>query len=199
MKTLFGASMDSIMHVMLAMFLVISTVIVVLALRNRLLFKLGLRNLPRRRAQTTLIVFGLMLSTVIITSAFGTGDTLSYSIRSNAVSGLGAVDEIVTTNAALVRDRAATGASLMPATMVDRVRSATSPASNVDGVIGAIAQAVPLVDSTSRQSKAAVTLLAVPTHYPAAFGPLTTSAGSTVTLGALGANEVYLNQYAADA
>ena len=36
--------------------------------RNPVLFKLGLRNIPRRRAQTVLIIIGLMLSTAIITS-----------------------------------------------------------------------------------------------------------------------------------
>jgi putative ABC transport system permease protein len=58
MNSLFGASMDSIMQVMVGMFLVITAVIAVLALRNRLFFKLGARNLPRRRAQTGLNIFG---------------------------------------------------------------------------------------------------------------------------------------------
>src|SRR5215467_7109860 len=115
MKALFGIPMDSVMHVMLGIFLLVTGVVVALAVRNRLLLKLGLRNLPRRRAQTTLIIFGLMLSTVIITSAFGTGDTLSYSIRSNAVTGLGAVDEVVTASAPVTRDRGATASvTLMP-------------------------------------------------------------------------------------
>ena len=95
MNTLFGISMDTIMAVSLALFLAITAVVLLLALRNRLLFKLGLRNIPRRRAQTTLIIVGLMLSTVIITSAFGTGDTMSYSIRSTVLTNLGSIDEIV--------------------------------------------------------------------------------------------------------
>src|SRR5579859_6145500 len=95
MKTLFGIPMDDIMRVMLVLFALVTAVVVTLALRNRLLFKLGLRNIPRRRAQTILIIVGLMLSTVIITSAFGTGDTLSYSVRSAVVTNVGYVDEAV--------------------------------------------------------------------------------------------------------
>src|SRR5947209_6351055 len=95
MKTLFGIPMDDIMRVMLVVFLLVAAVVGVLALRNRLLLKLGLRNIPRRPAQTMLIIVGLMLSTVIITSAFGTGDTLSYSVRSSVVTNFGNVDEAV--------------------------------------------------------------------------------------------------------
>jgi len=63
------------MRVMLALFLLATLTIVLLALRNRLFVKLALRNLPQRRSQTILIIVGLMLSTVITTTAFETGDT----------------------------------------------------------------------------------------------------------------------------
>src|SRR5579864_3893537 len=87
--------MNTIMAWMLVIFLIVLLAIGMLALLNPLFFKMGLRNIPRRRAQTILIVVGLMLSTVIITSAFGTGDTLSYSVRSSVVTGVGYVDEAV--------------------------------------------------------------------------------------------------------
>ncbi len=96
MNTLFGIPMDTIMAWMLAAFLVVTGVVAVLALRNRLLLKLGLRNIPRRRAQTLLIIIGLMLSTTIITSALGTGDTMAYSLRTGLTGSIGRVDEIVT-------------------------------------------------------------------------------------------------------
>src|SRR5258708_9545683 len=95
MKSLFGIPMDTLMVWMLGIFLVVTFIVAVLAVFNRLFFKMGLRNIPRRRAQTILIIIGLMLSTVIITSAFGTGDTLSYSVRSSVVTGIGYVDEAV--------------------------------------------------------------------------------------------------------
>ena len=66
-----------------------------IALRQPVFFKLGLRPIPRRRAQSTFIVLGLMLATLIITAAFITGDTLSYTIRSQAVEGMGEMDEMI--------------------------------------------------------------------------------------------------------
>ncbi len=66
-----------------------------LALRNPVLVKLGLRNIPRRPTQSVLIIVGLTLSTVIIVSALSLGDTLNYSIRLQAVSAYGPVDEII--------------------------------------------------------------------------------------------------------
>ena len=66
-----------------------------LAWRRPVFFKLGLRPIPRRRAQSTLIVLGLMLATLIITAAFVTGDTLSHTIRTEAIEGMGEMDEVV--------------------------------------------------------------------------------------------------------
>ena len=66
-----------------------------LAARNPVLVKIGLRNLPRRPAQSVLIVIGLTLSTVIILSSLAIGDTLTYSVRSSAIQAYGRIDEIV--------------------------------------------------------------------------------------------------------
>jgi len=68
--------------VLLGLFIAVVTLVGVMAWRNRIMLKLGLRNIPKRPAQTALIILGLMLSTVIITSAFGNGDTIAYTIRS---------------------------------------------------------------------------------------------------------------------
>lgn len=120
MNTLFGLSMDAIMVGMMVVFLSVSTLVGALALRNRLPLKLGLRNIPRRPAQTVLIVVGLMLSTTLITSALGTGDTMTYSLRTGASASLGRVDEIVTNQAGA--HISGGPASYVPATLVDRVR-----------------------------------------------------------------------------
>lgn len=64
-------------------------------LRNPVLVKLGVRNIPRRPTQSILIVIGLALSTIIIVSALSTGDTLTYSLRRQAVTAYGEIDEIL--------------------------------------------------------------------------------------------------------
>jgi hypothetical protein len=60
---------------------------------QRVMFRIGIRNIPRRRAQTILIVLGLMLSTLIMSSALGFGDSLNYSIKKGVYDRLGPVDE----------------------------------------------------------------------------------------------------------
>ena len=66
-----------------------------LALLRPIIVKLGLRNVPRRRSQSVLIVLGLTLSTIIITASLATGDTLQYSVREHAVNAYGEIDEVL--------------------------------------------------------------------------------------------------------
>ncbi|MEM7130286.1 MAG: FtsX-like permease family protein [Chloroflexota bacterium] len=65
------------------------------SIRNRIIAKMGVRNIPRRPAQSVLIVLGLTLSTVIIVSALVLGDTLSYSLSRQAVDAYGQIDEVL--------------------------------------------------------------------------------------------------------
>ncbi|RME59081.1 MAG: hypothetical protein D6790_11105, partial [Caldilineae bacterium] len=64
-------------------------------LRRPILVKLGVRNIPRRPAQSLLIVLGLTLSTTIIVSALSIGDTLDYSIQRHAVDAYGKIDQVI--------------------------------------------------------------------------------------------------------
>ena len=92
MQEVFGLPVHTLMMVLLGLFALGSTVVGVLALRNTGVFKMGVRNVPRRRAQTTLIVLGLMLATLLFSASFTTGDTLVHSNRVRALSTLGEVD-----------------------------------------------------------------------------------------------------------
>ena len=197
MNTLFGIPMDTIMAWMLAAFLIVTGVVAVLALRNRLLLKLGLRNIPRRRAQTLLIIIGLMLSTTIITSALGTGDTMAYSLRTGLTGSIGRVDEVITNQAG--SHIAGGPASYVPTALVDRVRGRLVGNAGAAGVTGAALETVSLTDRTSRQAKSRVQALGLPLDISAAFGALTASDGTAARLGDLGRDEVYINQLAADA
>jgi putative ABC transport system permease protein len=80
MNELFGLSMTTIMVVLLAIFAVAVASVAFVFITNRVMFRMGLRNLPRRGLQTGLVVVGLMLATLITTAAFTTGDTIDYSI-----------------------------------------------------------------------------------------------------------------------
>src|SRR4029453_1127712 len=87
--------MTSIMIVLVILLALCLLSVAWVALRRPVIFKLGVRNIPRRKAQTILIVVGLMLSTMIISAALGTGDTVDFSMTSDAYNKLGHVDELV--------------------------------------------------------------------------------------------------------
>jgi putative ABC transport system permease protein len=76
--------MTAIMYVLVGLFAVSIASVAWIVIRNRTMFKMGLRNVPRRGLQTGLIVIGLMLATLIITASFATGDTVDYSISNAA-------------------------------------------------------------------------------------------------------------------
>src|SRR4051794_28217992 len=95
MEKIFGIPMTGVMIALLAMLGLCLLAVGWVAWKRPVIFHMGMRNIPRRRAQTSLIVVGLMLSTLIIAAALGTGDTLNYSVTSVAYDVLGHVDEVV--------------------------------------------------------------------------------------------------------
>src|SRR5947209_15491911 len=66
-----------------------------MAWRNPLLLRLAWRNVPRRPGFAVLITLGLTIGTVILSSAFTTGDTMSQSVRTVVAGVLGSADEVV--------------------------------------------------------------------------------------------------------
>jgi putative ABC transport system permease protein len=95
MNSLFGIPMNDIMIVLAALLAISVGSVAIIALRNRVMFSIGVRNIPRRMAQTVLIIIGLMLSTVIISAAFATGDTVDHSITKMVYDTMGHVDETI--------------------------------------------------------------------------------------------------------
>jgi putative ABC transport system permease protein len=92
MNTIFGIPANLLLIILITLSGLILGSVAFSALRFPLAFRLGIRNLPRRKSQTFLIVSGLALSTLIITSALGIGDTVDYSVRSQVYRDLGGID-----------------------------------------------------------------------------------------------------------
>ena len=95
MENIFGIPMTSIMNVLLVALGLCLLVGAYVLIRNRVIFRMGVRNIPRRPAQTVLIIIGLMLSTLIVAAALTTGDTLNHSIRSDVYKFLGQTDQMI--------------------------------------------------------------------------------------------------------
>jgi len=174
-------------------FVIIS--LVLLAWRRPVFLKLGLRPIPRRRAQSALIVLGLMLATLIITAAFITGDTLSHSIRSVAIEGMGEIDELVQAGDGSM------GSAYFRMARYDSLAKQLDGYPLVDRLLPGINETAPVVNITQRSSLRGITVLGL---QPADIwvlpeGEITSSDGQLFSLEALAQNEVYLNAAAAEA
>src|SRR5438876_5734056 len=95
MTHLFGIPIDTLTTVLLAATLAIIGVVALLALGNAIFFRIGVRNIPRRRTQMWLIIFALMLSTTLLSSVLATGDVITSAVQTVAVYNLGSVDETI--------------------------------------------------------------------------------------------------------
>src|SRR5579859_7183056 len=94
MRTLFGVSQDSLLVGLLIVTALVVGVLGAAAWRNPLLPRLAWRNVPRRPGFAVLITLGLTIGTVILSSAFTTGDTMSQSVRTVVAGVLGSADEV---------------------------------------------------------------------------------------------------------
>jgi putative ABC transport system permease protein len=167
--------------------------VTVLALRNLVFLKIGLRNIPRRRGRSVLIVVGLMLGTTIIAASLLTGDTMARAVRSTVVESLGVIDETVTggTSADLadVTGLAAAKPYFAAGAAVEAVDAATASLP-VDGVAAAIIEPVAAQHVAGGRTEPRVTLFAPDAARADLFG--------LADVSGLEAGEVLLNEDAAD-
>ncbi len=193
MEKLFGVPMQSIMLVLAALFAVCVAGVFFIWLSNRTMFRMGLRNLPRRGAQTALVVLGLMLATLIITAAFTTGDTLNYSVTSTAYDALQRTDLIVEFESTGESGKTYARAAAVPAL---EQRYAGDP--DIAGFYGFLVERLPALNPRTRLAEPAVALAGIDTERLARFGGLTLTSGNKADLSALGADGTYLSEKLAD-
>ncbi|MFN8541755.1 MAG: ABC transporter permease, partial [Thermomicrobiales bacterium] len=195
MTKMFGIPMQNIMVTLLIITGICLSSVLFIAWRNRTMFWLGVRNLPRRKAQTTLIVFGLMLATVIITSALTIGDTLAYSIKAEVYKLAGPID-LVATKGHMEGDRVVEtqgAAAYFDQAAFDTVRGKVGDNSSIDGLVPVVITQAPAIDETSKQSEPIVNVLGISPADAATLGGLAAKEGGTIDLAALKANEVAIN------
>lgn len=188
MNELFGLSMTVIAGICIGITAVITLIVAYLAWRNPVMFKNGLRNIPRRKSQTALIVIGLMLSTVIITAAFGTGDTLTHSVTNEAYTVIGPVDEFVTWDAKA--HPAPANQQVIPLDDAAQWEAELKQQTSVKAVIPMLGTAMPVLNPDTRLNDAAAFIVAAPQEDLDAVGGLKDIHGKPVVLAS---GEIALN------
>lgn len=192
MNEIFGIPTTTIMFVMVVLFAVSVSVVVFIALRYPTLFRLGLRNVPRRPAQTILIVLGLMLSTLLIAAAFTTGDTLDHSIRVEVLDALGEVDERVVLSTGEETNLSTGSGAVMPEEVVDRLRSEVGEHPDISGLLGILVETTPVVHPGTNLSEPALRLTGLEPEHLQAFGGLTDVDGEPIDLSSLAREGIVL-------
>jgi putative ABC transport system permease protein len=199
MSKVFGIPADTLAALLTILLILALASISVLALRNRVFFRLGVRGIRRRRGRTALIVTGLMLGTTIISAALATGDTMSHTIRSSATTALGQTDEVVGAkgiDAALASPNGgSTGWRYFPQRYADRIATEMRSTGLVRAAVPVIVEPVAVQDTSSGQSEPRVTLFGAPSSE--VQGPIR-AGNRKVTLDDLFPGEVYLNAKGAE-
>ena len=149
METLFGLQMSTLAFVMLGALALVLIIMGIIAASNRFLIRLSLRNLPRRPAQTVLIVVGLMLATTIISASFAVGDTITVSIRQGVIEGIGDTDIIVRKPTQGNFER-----PILTDDEVNTIIAALEGENAVDGVMPATVSVLPVLNQRTRLTEA---------------------------------------------
>ncbi len=193
MENLFGVPMGGLTIGVVATLLVFLLILAFFARRNPVLFKLGLRNIPRRRAQTVLIIVGLMLSTAIITAALALGDTVSSLIRNGALDALGATDIVVESPTF-----AGFGDDFLTAEQVDAVLASVDADSRVDGAMPQIREDLPIINPANGMTSVGAPVLGLDPSRTGGFDAIRTVDGRAFEVGSLGERGILLNENMAE-
>src|SRR5436305_584494 len=187
MTHLFGIPIDRLTTTLLVATLIIIGVVVLLAISNVLFFKIGTRNIPRRRTQMWLIIFALMLSTTLLSSVLATGDVITTAVQTVAVYNLGSVDETI--------EGGHGDLGYYSDGVYYQLRDLASHDPDIAAVGASLTEHNLLVaDITSRQVRSNASALAIIPDSEQGFGGMQEdSTRRHLTIAALGANEVYLN------
>jgi putative ABC transport system permease protein len=201
MESLFGVPTERLMYVLLAVFGAGALILVLSALRNRVAFKMAARNIPRRKSQSILIVLGLMLATMLFSASFTTGDTLTNSLRTQALENIGQVDVAVRPDAPESTDPfggPAARPTYFDENVADRARERLEGDGEVAGVAPLISETVAVLSSESDLSEPQVDLLGIDQSSMQGFDRLATASGATLSPDDLSGGEVYVSAETAE-
>ena len=183
MEKLFGIPMPVLMMVLSGIFLTAMLVVVVMALRNSVMLKMGIRPISRRPGMTALIIIGVMLSTIIMAAAFGTADTLTYSIRDIAVNGLQEIDEVIVPARAAEGDTF--GQSFISMDRYRQLQAELAGDDRIDGLMPQYTANVPAVNPAEGLSEGQLNLVGVDPAQLSGFGGLRLAAGGDAAVESL--------------
>jgi len=192
-NTILGIPIGGLTVALLLVLAVCTLAVLWVAWRRPVIFKLGVRNIPRRKAQTVLIVAGLMLSTLIISAALGTGDTINHSMTADIYDNLGQVDQIVVASHDGEAESDLTGGAPLDGAALALVDAAVAGNPDVDGVLPMLETRAPVVNDTRQLAEPDIVVTGLDAARIDRFGGLRAVDGSPIDLAALARDEVVVS------
>ncbi len=152
----------------LPLLLIMAIVVAVLmidGLRHKVLFKMGFRNIFRKKTNTVIIILGLMIATAIISSSFGVGDTMENMVEGEVYKEWGETDVTVfnTTDQGTFLP--------VPYQTYLSLKSDILEVDNVGGVIGEVHGTSSIFNPDSRLSSSETRIIGMDFEESDAFGP----------------------------
>ena len=200
MTNYFGVPATTVAGWMAVAVAAILLVLLAFAVYHRILLRMSLRNIPRRRAQSVLIVFGVMLATLIITASLGVGDTSTYSLQAIELRQIAGIDGAFTrtTNTNVQGAGMTDGDFFTPEQTASVLATAHSDA-DIAATSGAIVTPGSMLDQSSGQTSSEnVAVWGVEGDFGSAWGPLRSRSGGTLDVAGLGPTDVILGSTLAD-
>jgi putative ABC transport system permease protein len=210
MDTLFGIPTGGLTLVLLVVFAAGALILAFQAARDRTSLRMAIRNIPRRKTQTALIVVGLMLATLLFSAAFTTGDTLRSSLRAQALENIGRVDVVVKAEqpesgggipfgpGAGVAQAPDTREGYFDAKLEDEIRTHLADEEGVADVAPLAKETVPVTSPDTDLTEPQVDALGVNAKSMKGFDHLETASGETLSVADLGENEIYVSRETAE-
>ncbi len=132
---------------LLVIIAIVFAIVIFDACRHKVLFKIGWRNIFRRKTNTVIVVLGLMIATAIISSSFGVGDTMDSMVEDEVYSEWQHTD-VAVYNRTREED-------LVPISnrTYQNLSSEISEIDNVGGVTGEVHGSLPALNMNASQSQ----------------------------------------------
>jgi putative ABC transport system permease protein len=196
MNEIFGVPVTTLTAVLVGALALSIAYLIWIAWRRPVLFKMGMRNIPRRKAQTALIVVGLMLSTLLISASLGTGDTLTHSMTVDVYRNLGEVDELVVSSPAFDAASIETTAKI-DADALSLVDEALAGNGDVDGVMPYLEERFPARNLTKGQAEPDIVVVGIDPARLETMGGLEATRGPAIEAASFAPGVVVLSESAA--
>ena len=195
MEELFGLPTIRLMWIVVAIAGVAAAVILYVFLKRPILVRMGLRNIPRRRAQTVLVTMGLTLATIIVTIAFSTGDSLAVSVRNLALNSLERIDHFIIEEE--TDDSAEDAGTGIPDQVLRDLQSHFADDERIEAIFGSRFELVPIEHPEAGQIEPQFFLVGVDPQIVDQLDAVRDEDGDLLRLGELGSDQIVINERAA--